>query len=106
MIHHPKDSPRPLGIVWIDCPHSLVTTGLVRALEEKASVHHGPNPPGDVPTCVIFCANDREGLSQRVEFFQELSPDAPRFWSSAPNWTCHSPATPCRQEPPVSSTPR
>ena len=77
MIRQPKDSPRPLGIVWIDCPHSLVTTGLVRALEEKASVHHGPNPPGDVPACVIFCANDREGLSQRVESFQELSPDAP-----------------------------
>jgi DNA-binding NarL/FixJ family response regulator len=77
MIHQPKDSPKPLGIVWIDCPHSLVTTGLVRALEEKASVHRGPNPPGDVLTCVIFCANDREGLSQRVEFFQELSPDAP-----------------------------
>ena len=77
MIHQPKDSPKRLGIIWIDCPHSLVTTGLVRALEEEASVHHGPNPPGDVPTCVIFCANDREGLSQRVESFQELSSDAP-----------------------------
>ena len=77
MIHQPKDSPKPLGIVWIDCPHSLVTTGLVRALEEKAKIHQGPNPPGDVPFCVIFCANDLERLSQRVEFFQELSPDAP-----------------------------
>jgi len=77
MIHQPKDSSKPLGIVWIDCPHSLVTTGLVRALEEKAKIHHRPNPPGDVPTCIILCANDHEGLSQRVEYFQELSPDAP-----------------------------
>jgi DNA-binding NarL/FixJ family response regulator len=77
MNYQPKDSPKPLGIVWVDCPHSLVTTGLVRALDEKAKIHQGPNPPGDVPTCVIFCANDHEGLSQRVELFQELSPDAP-----------------------------
>ena len=77
MIHQPKDSPKPLGIVWVDCPHSLVTTGLVRALEEKARIHEGPKPPGDVPSCVIHCANSHEGLSQRVEFFQELSADAP-----------------------------
>src|SRR5215212_6692955 len=76
MIYQPKDSPKPLGIVWIDCPHLLVTTGLVRALEEKARVHHGPNPPGDVPTCVVLCAIDHEELSQRVEIIQELSPEA------------------------------
>ena len=77
MIYQAKDSPKPLGIVWIDCPHSLVTTGLVRALEEKARIHQGPNPPGDVPSSVILCAHHHEGLSQRVEFFQELSTDAP-----------------------------
>jgi DNA-binding NarL/FixJ family response regulator len=77
MIHQSKDSPKPLGIVWVDCPHSLVTTGLVRALEEKARIHQGPNPPGDVPSSVILCVHHHEGLSQRVEFFQELSPDAP-----------------------------
>src|ERR687890_296476 len=76
MIYQPKDSPKPLGIVWIDCPHLLVTTGLVRALEEKARVHHGANRPGDVPTCVVLCAIDHEELSQRVEIIQELSPEA------------------------------
>jgi DNA-binding NarL/FixJ family response regulator len=76
MIHQPKDSPKPLGIVWVDCPHSLVTTGLVRALEEKARVHRGPKPPGDDPSCVIVCANGHESLSERVEFYQGLSPDA------------------------------
>jgi DNA-binding NarL/FixJ family response regulator len=72
-----KMAAKPLGIVWVDCPHSLVTTGLVRALEEKASIHRGPKPLEDVPSCVILCANSIEGLSERVEFFQELSPDAP-----------------------------
>jgi DNA-binding NarL/FixJ family response regulator len=77
MIYQPKDRPRPLGVVWVDCPHSLVSTGLVRALEGQARVHQGPKPPGEGPSCVILCANSNEGLSQRVEFYQELSPDAP-----------------------------
>src|ERR687896_657927 len=77
MIYQPKDRPKPLGVVWVDCPHSLVSTGLVRALEEKARVHQGPKPPGDGPSCVILCANSHEGLSERVGFYQELSPDAP-----------------------------
>jgi DNA-binding NarL/FixJ family response regulator len=77
MIYQPKDSPKPLSVVWVDCPHSLVSTGLVRSLEEKARVHQGPKAPEDLPSCVILCANDHEGHSQRVEFFQELSTDGP-----------------------------
>ncbi len=77
MIYQPKDSPKPLGVVWVDCPRSIVSAGLVRALEEKARVHQGPKPPGDVPSCVVLCANSHEGLSERVAFYQELSLDAP-----------------------------
>src|ERR687894_2075486 len=77
MIYQPKDRPKPLGVVWVDCPHSLVSTGLVRALQEKARVHQGPKPPEDVPSCVILCTNSHEGLSERVEFYQGLSPDVP-----------------------------
>jgi DNA-binding NarL/FixJ family response regulator len=77
MMREPQDSTRPLGLVWVDCPHSVVSAGLVRALEKRATVHQGPIPPGDVPSCVILCANDHEGLSERVEFYQELNPDAP-----------------------------
>ena len=77
MIYQPKDSPKPLGVVWVDCPHSMLSTGLVRALQGKARVHQGPKPPGDVPSCVILCANSHEGLSERVGFYQELTPDVP-----------------------------
>jgi DNA-binding NarL/FixJ family response regulator len=77
VIFQPKDRPKPLGVVWVDCPRSVVTTGLVRALEEKAAVHQGPRPPGDTPSCVIICANGHESLSERMEFYQELGPDAP-----------------------------
>ena len=76
MIQQPKENVKPLGVVWVDCPHSLVSTGLVRALEEKARVHQGPKPPGDIPSCIIFCANGHENLSERVEFYRELSPDS------------------------------
>src|SRR5918994_1304393 len=77
MMREPQNSPRPLGLVWIDCPRSVVSAGLVRALENRATVHQGPKPPEDVPSCVILCANSHEGLSERVEFYRELSPDAP-----------------------------
>jgi len=54
-----------------------VSAGLVRALEKRATVHQGLKPPRDVPSCIILCANSHEGLSERVEFYQELNPEAP-----------------------------
>jgi DNA-binding NarL/FixJ family response regulator len=77
MMREPQNNPRPLGLIWVDCPRSVVSAGLVRALEKRATVHQGLKPPRDVPSCIILCANSREGLSERVEFYQELSPDAP-----------------------------
>ena len=77
MMREPQDSPRPLGLVWVDCPRSVVSAGLVRALEKRATVHQGLKPPRDVPSCIILCANSLEGLSERVEFYKDLSPDAP-----------------------------
>jgi DNA-binding NarL/FixJ family response regulator len=76
MIHRSKESHKPLGMVWVDCPQSLVGTGLVRALEEKARVHQGSRPPSDVPSCIILCVNGHESLSERVGFYREMSPDA------------------------------
>jgi DNA-binding NarL/FixJ family response regulator len=68
---------KPLGLVWVDCPRSVVGAGLVQALEKRATVHQGPRPPEDLPSCIILCANSPEGLSERVKFYQDLSPDAP-----------------------------
>jgi DNA-binding NarL/FixJ family response regulator len=68
---------KPLGLVWVDCPPTVVRAGLVRALEKRATVHQGSKPPEDVPSCVILCANSHEGLSERLEFYREQSPDAP-----------------------------
>src|SRR5215211_5836273 len=77
MMREPQANPRSLDLVWVDCPRSVVSAGLVRALEKRATVHQGLKPPRDVPSCIILCANSREGLSERVEFYQELSQDAP-----------------------------
>ncbi len=68
---------KPLGLVWVECPRSVVRAGLVRALEKRATVHQGPKPPEDVPSCVILCANSHEGISERLEFYQGLSQGAP-----------------------------
>jgi DNA-binding NarL/FixJ family response regulator len=77
MMREPQESPGSLGLVWLDCPRSVVGAGLVRSLEKCATVHQGLKPPRDVPSCIILCANGHEGLSERVKFYQELSPDAP-----------------------------
>jgi DNA-binding NarL/FixJ family response regulator len=76
MMREPQYSPRPLGLVWVDCPRSVVSAGLVRALEKQARVHQGLKPPRDVPSCIILCANSHEGLSERLEFYREQSPEA------------------------------
>jgi hypothetical protein len=106
MMREPQESPGSLGLVWLDCPRSVVGAGLVRSLEKCATVHQGLKPPRDIPSCIILCANGHEGLSERVKFYQELCPDAPPVVVFSPNLTSHSPTTPCRQELLVSCTPR
>ena len=54
-----------------------MSAGLVRALEKRATVYQGPKPPEDIPSRVILCANSHEGLSERLEFYRQQSPDAP-----------------------------
>jgi DNA-binding NarL/FixJ family response regulator len=66
---------RPLGKVWVECPGSVVGTGLVQALRQHAWVHTGNNPPPEGHSCVIICANDPKDLSERVEHHKELSPE-------------------------------
>jgi DNA-binding NarL/FixJ family response regulator len=77
MMHQANESAKPLGLVWVDCPRSVVSAGLVRALEERARVHQGPRPPVEVPSCVILCANGHENLAERLPSYRELSSDAP-----------------------------
>jgi DNA-binding NarL/FixJ family response regulator len=77
MMHQVKSSPKPLGLVWVNCPPSVVTTGLVRALQVRARVHQGPEPPREIPSCVILCANGQDDLSERVHSHRELRPDSP-----------------------------
>ena len=67
----------PLGLIWVDCPPSVVTAGLVHALEKQARVHIGGKPPAEAPSSVILQADDQEGLSESVERHQQLSEDAP-----------------------------
>jgi DNA-binding NarL/FixJ family response regulator len=77
MMREPQDSPRSLGLVWLDCPRSVVSAGLVRSLEKRATVHQAPKPPRDRPSCIILFANSNEGLAERINFYQELNSDAP-----------------------------
>ncbi len=57
-------------------PPSIVTTGLVHALEEQVRVHTGPEPPRENPTAILFCADDTHDLSESVKRFRQLSSDS------------------------------
>src|SRR5829696_2943288 len=70
MIRSFKREPYPLGLVWVDCPRSLTTAGLVQALEGQARVHVGPQPPDQSPSFVILWAADHAKLSEMVERHQ------------------------------------
>jgi DNA-binding NarL/FixJ family response regulator len=71
-----RSDSKPLGMIWVDCPPSVVTAGLARALERRARVHIGSGPPEEAPSSVILCASDQEGLSEGVGRYRELSPDS------------------------------
>jgi DNA-binding NarL/FixJ family response regulator len=77
MMHQVKSSPKPLGLIWIDCPPSVVTAGLVRALEEQAWVHNEREPPKEAPSSVILYASGDEDISEGVEHHRELVPNTP-----------------------------
>ena len=72
-----KLSQKPLGLVWISCdPHSMVSLGLRRTLEERARVHMGRKNGNEAPSSIVLCSADAEGLSDSVEHIKEQNPGA------------------------------
>jgi DNA-binding NarL/FixJ family response regulator len=61
-----KNVPKPLGLVWLECPRSVVVAGLIRALEEHATVHIGLRRPEGI-SCIMICAGEEEDLSERIK---------------------------------------
>ena len=67
---------KPLGLVWVNCPYSLVSIGLGKALEENARVHVGQKAPKEEPSSIILCVDGVEGLTENIQRIRESSPDA------------------------------
>lgn len=77
MTHSLGIAPKPLGVVWIRCdPHSVVSIGLRRTLEERARVRVGRRNTGDAPSSIILCSDDPESVSDSVEPTKEQHPEA------------------------------
>ena len=56
---NPDAARRPLGTVWIDCPHQLLSGKLEGALRaDAAGIHRGPKPPRQLPSAVVCYAAD------------------------------------------------
>jgi DNA-binding NarL/FixJ family response regulator len=65
-----------LRTIWLECdPHSVVTVGLKRILEERAQVRVGRTGLGGEPSSIILCSEDAEGISGRVRRLKEGNPD-------------------------------
>jgi DNA-binding NarL/FixJ family response regulator len=70
-------SQKPLGLVWISCdPHSVVSVGLRRTLEERAMVRMGRQGPGDAPSSIVLCSDGTEDLSESLGHTKEQYPGA------------------------------
>lgn len=68
---------KPLGLIWISCdPHSMVSIGLRRTLEERARVHMGMGNGNDAPSSIVLCLDDAEGISDSVGHIKEQNPGA------------------------------
>jgi DNA-binding NarL/FixJ family response regulator len=72
-----KNGPRPLGLVWINCPYPVVAIGLGQALGTQARVHVSRDAPAEQPSCAILCMGDIEGLSESIKRVHRLNPEAP-----------------------------
>src|SRR5919107_5860453 len=63
---------KPLGLVWLECPRSVVVAGLVRALEEHATVHVGSRRP-EGASCIMICSGEDEELSERIKQLEDAN---------------------------------
>lgn len=66
---------KPLGLVWLECPHSVVVAGLVRALEDHATVSVGSKQP-EGTSCIMICAREEDVLSERIKKLEEKNSHA------------------------------
>ena len=77
MTHSFNIGQKPLGLIWISGdPHSVVSIGLRRTLEERARVHAGAQNGNDAPSSIILCSDDAEGVSDSVGYIKEQNPEA------------------------------
>jgi len=76
MISTIRNASKPLGLVWVECPRSVVVEGLVRALEDHATVHVGSRQP-EGPSCIMICSREQESLSERINQLKESNSHAP-----------------------------
>jgi DNA-binding NarL/FixJ family response regulator len=76
MTSYIRTVPKPLGLVWVEGPRSVVVTGLIRALEEQATVHVGSKRP-EGASCIVLCSNEKEDFSRRIEHLQRSNSHTP-----------------------------
>ena len=67
---------KPLGLVWVSSPPSLISAGLERALEAHAWVRIGQKAPNAETPLAILCVDGSEGLSEGIKRIHQSKPNA------------------------------
>jgi DNA-binding NarL/FixJ family response regulator len=69
---------KPLGLVWLNCPHPVVSSGLETALAGMgARIHHGKVLEGANPSLVVLCPSEEEDIAEMVGHFVSRAAGAP-----------------------------
>jgi DNA-binding NarL/FixJ family response regulator len=70
--------PKPLGLVWVNCPYPMVALGLKEILKTESHVHLAQElPAGSNPSSIIFCPDKAEDPAQEIKDLQCMVPEVP-----------------------------
>ena len=74
---HVQAAPKPLGLIWIECPYPVISRGLAAILNNDADLTSQYNPGRDkVPSVVIYCP-ESELIAQGLRRLRRLVPNTP-----------------------------
>ena len=77
-MEHSRAETKPLGLVWLDCPDSLLASGLKETLRQHALVCCSTKAPvGLRPSLIIVPAEREDGAAEEVSRVKEMSPETP-----------------------------
>lgn len=72
-----SSEPDTLGVIWIDCRFSILSSGLAEALKNEGQIYQGLEPPEkETPSFIISCVETEKDPAVEVKRLRSQVPDA------------------------------